>query len=230
MPFQGRVLMMWLMRYAHHSSVLSWFVKQFERLPFWFSAPVSPEVLVQALIDVVCLLLAGIFVTGIYQKSSPTNLLGPFVYPVMLTACGATYIMHTVQNFRFIYDLPSLMFFAAAIYVIYSRKHWIYFSLLFASATLNRETSLLLLPIYVLDRAVDRNRLRWRLLFRYDSLLVVVPLAIAWAGWQIFIRHLFANNPSEFYPRLDWNIKSLVAPHAWPQMLSACGYLLHLLP
>ena len=45
--------------------------------------------------------------------------------------------MHTVQNFRFVYDLPSLMFFAAGMYIVYFRKHWIYFSLLFAVATLN---------------------------------------------------------------------------------------------
>ena len=226
MPFQGRVLMMWIMRFAHTSVSLKWLAKQFEWFPFWFGAPVSPEVLIQALIDVACLLLAGIFVTKTYQKSSKRNLLGPFVYPVMLTACGVTYIMHTVQNFRFIYDLPSLMFFAAAMYVIYFRKHWIYFAVVFALATLNRETSLMLLPIYMLDRAVDRNRLRWRLLFRYNTLLIVVPLASAWMGWQVFIRHLFAANSSEFYPRIDWNIKSLVAPHAWPQLLSACGYLL----
>ena len=43
---------------------------------------------------------------------------------------------------------------------------------------------------------------------------------------EIFIRHHFAGNRSEFYPRLNWNVKSLLLPHAWPQMLSACGYLL----
>ena len=219
MPFQGRILMAWIMRSAHTSVSLGWLGKQFGRLPFWFGSPVSPEVLIQALVDVGCLLLAGVFVTKTYQRSSRTNLLGPFVYPVMLTACGATYIMHTVQNFRFVYDLPSLMFFAAGMYIVYFRKHWIYFSLLFAVATLNRETSLLLLPIYILDRAVDRNRLRWKLLFRYDTLLLVVPLAFAWVGWHIHIRHFFANNPSEFYPRIDWNIKiSSCAPRVAPNV------------
>src|SRR5205823_12237542 len=48
----------------------------------------------------------------------------------------------------------------------------------------------------------------------------------AWAVWQLFIHHLFAGNDSELYPRLDWNLKSLIAPQAWPQLLSACGYLL----
>ena len=37
---------------------------------------------------------------------------------------------------------------------------------------------------------------------------------------------MFAGNASEFYPHIRWNVKSLVAPQAWPQMLSACGYLL----
>jgi hypothetical protein len=49
---------------------------------------------------------------------------------------------------------------------------------------------------------------------------------LLWGAWQIFIRHEFAQNVSEFYPRINWNVKSLVVPQAWPQLLSACGYLL----
>ena len=115
----------------------------------------------------------------------------------MLFACGVTYVMHTVQNFRFIYDFPSLMFFAGGMYLIYLRKHWIFFSILFAIATFNRETSLLL-ALYMIDKAIDDNRLRWRLLFQPNTLLVVIPLALIWFGWQIYLRHLFRNNPSEF--------------------------------
>ena len=57
-------------------------------------------------------------------------------------------------------------------------------------------------------------------------MLVVLPLLTAWIAWEIFVRHHFAGNRSEFYPRLNWNVKSILVPQAWPQMLSACGYLL----
>jgi hypothetical protein len=226
MPFQGRSLMILPMRWAHQSDMLFQFTLPFKNSHFWFPKPVAPEVLVQAFIDVVCLLLTGYFTVRIYEASSRHRLLTPIVYPLLLVVCGATYIMHTVQNFRFIYDLPSLAFFAAAMYLLYFRAHWMYFANLFLVATVNRETTLLLLPLYMLNRAVENGKIRWQRLVRPRTLVVVLPLAAAWTVWQIVIRRIFAGNASEFYPRLDWNIKSLVAPQAWPQLLSACGYLL----
>ena len=226
MPFQGRCLMMLPMRLAHNSVVLHWLAVPFALSKFWFPRPVVPEVLVQAVINVACLMVAGFCATKIYKASSKRQLLTPFVYPLLLVVCGATYVMHTVQNFRFIYDLPSLAFFATAMCLIYFRKHWGWFVALFLVATVNRETTLLLLPLYMIDGAVVEGRLEWRRLLQAKSLMVVVPLAVVWVGWSIAVRHIFAQNASEFYPRLNWNVKSLLAPQAWPQLLSACGYLL----
>jgi hypothetical protein len=226
MPFQGRMLMILPMRLAHSSLVLSWFARFFKGSQFWFPRPVHPEVIIQAAINVCCLLLTGYLTTKIYQASSRRQLLTPFVYPLLLVACAATYVMHTVQNFRFIYDLPSLAFFATAMYLIYFRRHWALFASLFVVATINRETTLLLLPLYMINEAVAGARLRWSLLFRKRTLLVVIPLAAFWGAWQIFLHHMFAHNPSEFYPRINWNVKSLVVPQAWPQLLSTSAYLL----
>lgn len=229
MPFQGRSLMMLPMRWAHRSDLLRGIAEPFGHSRFWFPKPVAPEVLVQAAIDVACLLLTGYLTVRTYQASSRHRLLTPFIYPLLLVVCAATYVMHTVQNFRFLYDLPSLAFFAAAMYLMYFRWHWIYFAGLFVLATLNRETTLLLLPLWMLNGAVEDDEdgeLRWPRLFRRRTLQVVVPLAVFWAAWQIVIRHVFAQNASEFYPRIDWNVKSLLVPQAWPQLLSACGYLL----
>jgi hypothetical protein len=226
MPFQGRCLMILPMRWAHQSQLLQRLTLPFEASHFWFPKPVAPEVLAQAFLNIICLLLTGYFTVRIYEASSPRRLLTPIVYPLLLVVCGATYIMHTVQNFRFIYDLPSLAFFAAAMYLLYFRVHWMYFAGLFLVATINRETTLLLLPLYLLNQAVEQGRVRWQRIFRPQPLAVVIPLAVAWAAWQIVVRHLFVGNASEFYPRLDWNVKSLIAPQAWPQLLSACGYLL----
>jgi hypothetical protein len=226
MPFQGRMLMMFPMRLAHASFLLHLLAMPFARSHFWFPRTVQPEVLMQAAINVVSLLVAGWFTTKIYRASSPRQLLAQFVYPLLLVACAGTYVLHTVQNFRFIYDLPSLAFFAAAMYLIYFRKPWIYFATLFVVATINRETTLLLLPLYLIDQAVEDGELCWHSVTEPGTLLRVAPLAAFWIAWQLFIHHHFAHNASEFYPRLNWNIKSLLAPFAWPQLLSASGYLL----
>ncbi len=226
MPFQGRCLMMLPMRWSHTSRTLQWLTHPFAFSRFWFPRPVQPEVLMQAAINVCCLLIAGYFTTRIYKASSQRRLLTLAIYPLMLVACAATFVMHTVQNFRFLYDLPSLAFFSAAMYLIYFRKHWGWFVALFLVATVNRETTLLLLPLYMIDSAVVRGKLRWSETFRPRTMFVVIPLLAFWAAWQMFIRHHFAHNASEFYPRLNWNVKSILVPQAWPQMLSACGYLL----
>ncbi len=226
MPFQGRCLMMLPMRWAHASAALHWLAEPFALSHFWFPRPVQPEVLVQAAINVLCLVLTGWFTTRIYQASSRRGLLTPILYPLLLVVCGATYVMHTVQNFRFIYDLPSLAFFSAAMYLLYFRRHWAFFAALFLVATINRETTLLLLPLFLINEAASSHDLRWSRALQPRALAVVLPLALYWIAWQIFVRHLFAHNPSEFYPRINWNVKSLIVPQAWPQLLSACAYLL----
>jgi hypothetical protein len=73
---------------------------------------------------------------------------------------------------------------------------------------------------------VQEGRLYWRKAFRMRVVRIVLPLAVFWIGWQVVVRHLFEENDSEFYARIDWNVKSLLAPQAWPQLSSACGYLL----
>ncbi|MBV8632274.1 MAG: hypothetical protein JOZ83_15205 [Silvibacterium sp.] len=226
MPFQGRMLMMLPMRLAHASFMLHLLARPFALSRFWFPRLVQPEVLMQAAINVVSLMAAGWFTMKIYRASSPRRLLEPFVYPLLLVACAGTYVLHTVQNFRFIYDLPSLAFFSAAMYLIYFRKPFAWFAMVFLVATINRETTLLLLPLYLIDQAVDDGQIDWPRAIAPATLGRVLPLAAFWITWQMFVHHLFAHNPSEFYPRLNWNIKSLLAPYAWPQLLSASGYLL----
>jgi hypothetical protein len=110
--------------------------------------------------------------------------------------------------------------------LLYLRKHWSYFAALFVIATINRETTLLLLPLYLLNQAVEDGRLQPRLLLRPRSLALVLTLSFCWTAWQLLLHHQFAHNPSEFYPRINWNVKSLLVPQAWPQMLSGCGYLM----
>ena len=227
MPFQGRVLMMFPMRWAHHSQLLAGIASPFSRYRFWFPRPIAPEVIVQGAINVVCLLVAGWAATSIYRAASRRRLLTPLVYPLLLVVAAATYMFHTVQNFRFIYDLPSLAFFSVAMYLIYFRRHWAWFAAMFLIATVNRETTLLLLPLYLINEAVaPSGTLRLDRVLRLKPLALCAALAVCWSAWQILIHRHFAGNVSELYPRLNWNIKSLLAPIAWPQLLSAGGYLL----
>ena len=126
------------------------------------------------------------------------------------------YIFHTIQNFRFIYDLPSLAFFTVGLWLIYFRKHPLWFAALFLVATLNRETTLLLLPFFMLSEAAkdgdfDLKR-DWRKAFAPRVLAVVLPLAAAWWGWHDYVFHLYRHNISEYYPRISLNFYTFIHP------------------
>ncbi len=233
MPFQGRLLMMPLMRWAHHQSWIADLSALMHANIYWFPRPMQPEVLVQAVVDFACIVTAGVIATRIYQRASRWQLLTPFIYPIVLVLCVATYLLHTIQNFRFIYDLPSLALFSIALWIIYFRKPLWMFVVLFLVATLNRETTLLLLPIYALSEAFrtegddgQSSVPDWRRLRSIKLVSLILCLCLYWIGWQVVVRHLFAHNPSEFYSRMPQNFGFLISPRAWPQMLGACCYLI----
>jgi hypothetical protein len=226
MPFQGRLMMMLPMRWAHVNAPLVWVSRWMSEYIYWFPRVVSPEVIVQGVISVICLAVAGVVATRIYEAASPRKLLTPLIYPLVLVLCVATYVLHTIQNFRFIYDLPSLAFFALAMYILYFRRHIGWFVAIFLVATVNRETTLLLLGFFLLDRAVEHGQIEWRRMVQRRNLAVVVPLAVYWILWQLEVRRIFAHNRSEFYPRIPLNVSFFLQPHAWPQLLGGCCYLL----
>ena len=98
MPFQGRMLMVFPMRWAHNSTLLQQLSSPFALSHFWFPRPVQPEVLVQAAVNVLCLLVTGYFTAKIYQASSRTGLLTHLTYPLLLAACSVTYMLHPPRD------------------------------------------------------------------------------------------------------------------------------------
>jgi hypothetical protein len=231
LPFQTRVLMMPLMRWAHHSQWAAASAAFLSHSRFWYLKPAEPEAMVQLWINIASLMAAGYATQQIYRgaresSGTPSGFLEPFVYPLFLMLCAVQYILHTIQNFRFLYDLPGVAFFAVGLYLIYFRRHPLLFAGLFVIATLNRETTLLLLPFYMLSEATRGANFAWKKTISPAALSVVVPLAALWLSWHFYIFHVFKHNISEYYPRVSLNLYTLVHPRYWPQLLSAGGYVL----
>lgn len=235
-PFQYRLLMMLPLRLAHHSITCQHVATWLSGLHGWFPRGVRPESLVELPIDVAAVAVAGFVARAIYRSSSRTGLLTPFVYPLTLLMIAATYALSTMHRLRFIYDLPSLGFFAAGLALIYFRKPRAWFAVLFLIATVNRETTLFLLLFLVLRVWTDAGpkfagarafvSLRW--LSRGDGVLLSSLLA-SWAGWHVWVAHHFAANPSESKPRLLLNLWTILFPTSWLQLVSCfafCGPLL----
>jgi hypothetical protein len=154
LPFQTRLLLAPLFRWAQNSPFLVHYASRLSRNGYFFPHGIGPCGVVQLWLDVPCVLVAGWATVQIYRAASRRHLLGWLVYPLFLVLCTVTYLLHAVQNFRFIYDMPSLMFFALGLYLIYFRKPVTLLVALFAVATWNRETTLLLIPFFLLSACV----------------------------------------------------------------------------
>jgi hypothetical protein len=247
LPFQTRLLLAPLFRWALNSPFMLHAASHWSSDNYFFPRGIGPGGVLELFIDIPCVLIAGWVTLRIYQSASRGRLLEWFVYPFFVILCVVTYSLHAVQNFRFVYDMPSLMFFALGLYLIYFRKSTILLVALFAVATLNRETTLLLIPFFLLSACVappapigKRSeptpidsftasaafRLHWRRVLQPEVALPTLLMLGYWIVWHVFIFHLFRQNVSEYYPRLQWNWTYFTHVRYYPQLLSACGYLL----
>ena len=224
-PFQYRLLMMFPLRWAHQSPLVIKLAAQLTAATGWFPHGVRPEGIVEAAIDLACVCVAGLVARRLYQASSRTGLLTPYVYPLTLVMATGTYSVLTMHQLRFVYDLPSLAFFSVGLYLIYFRRNRLLFAALFLIATVNRETTLLLLLFFAIAQCMHGPRFHWRRLYAAGTLAVVLPLAACWVGWHLWVVRHFAANPTESQPRFWLNISLLLWPLAWPQMVGVFCYL-----
>ncbi len=225
MPFQGRMLMMFLLRWAHGNSGWSALAACSKRFAPWLLPRSIPEAVLQVVVDTACIIITGTIATRIYQASSKERLFTLWVYPMVLVMCVSAYILHTTQNLRFYYDLPSMMFFSVGLYLIYFRRHPALFVALFLVGTINRETTLFLLLFFVLAHLVEQGSVHWRRLRDLRMWGVVVPLGMVWLVWRIWVEWVFRQNPSESAWKFFFNVALVLTPLTWPQLLGAGCYL-----
>ncbi len=224
-PCQTRVLMMWLLRWAHHNALLIRVADLLSRYTPIYRSHIAPETFVLAITDTVGIVLAGWVATRIYGAASERRLLSAYIYPLVLVLCAVTYVLVSLHARSFFYDLPSLGFFAVGLYLIYFRKHPIWIAVLFVVATLNRETTLVLLLFFVLAAITETGGVEWRRCYAPRTLAVVVPLAVYWTAWHIYVNRLYAGNTAAWIPAYKINLVLLAWPPAWPQLFAAGGYL-----
>ncbi len=219
-PFQGRMLMMLPMRWAHESLFLNELAARLSRRTLWFESGVSAEGLLQAGVDLGCVAITGLVARALYRRASPSGVLTPTIYPLTLVMVVATYCLSTDHHLRMVYDLPSLALFAMGLYVIYFRRSVLFLMSIFVLATINRETSILLLAFFVLSACCVDGEFRPKLAFAPRTVLVVLVLAVFWLGWQHWVGLRFAANPSEASIRWKHNVYLLLNPLTWPQFFS----------
>jgi hypothetical protein len=237
LPFQERVLPILLLKPMYSSQ---WLMGHLAHRNGAFTPELGP---VYAL-ALVAVLIAGIYTQKLYGLVSSRHSLSFLVYPIFLFAVMWTYAIHSEADFAYPYDLPGVAFFAAGLYYIYKRSYAGLF-LVILIGTFNRETTLFLIGIYVIDsasRAVLSPRMSSQpnmmlsgstgLKDRFDLRLVswgrVAVLAVIWASIKLLLTHHFARNSNdENFLRIEYNLRRL-NPRLLPALLNICGYTLPL--
>lgn len=223
LPFQERILPILILRPLTHSQ---WITQHLVHANGMYTAERGPFYV----ISLCGLLLAGIFVQRLYNRVTRSGTLSFLVYPIFLFAIMWSYSIHNEANFSYPYDILSVAFFTAGLYYIYM-KQFLPLVFIMVLGTLNRETTLFLIGIYLLDAASTSyseatRTLRKRFSWSQVSWARVGLLVFLWLGIKLLLAHVFAHNDnSENYIRISENFGRL-KPRLWPALLNICGYML----
>lgn len=223
LPFQERILPIFLMWPITHFSPLMNALAHHQ-------GPSAPGLAAFYFVSLLGFSLAGFFCVRLYRALTSTGTLGALVYPFFLIIAMWTYVVHLDADFSYPYDMLSLAFFTAGLYFIYTRR-FVPLVLTMFLGTLNRETTLFLIPIYMLDAATTAAPdpaapLAQRFDLRRIPWLRVASLLLLWLAIKLTLTHLFAHNDaSENYVRIRENLGRL-KPRLLPALLNICGYLL----
>lgn len=229
MPFQGRLLMEWPLRWAHQSHWVGAFAAWLSGMHLWLPRGVLPEDPVEFTIDFAAVIIAGLVARDLYLFHSKQRRLGAYAYPFFLVMVAVSYCMEANHFFRFFYDLPSLGLFALGFYLIYRRRNIALFALLFVIATINRETSLFLLLFFVLSYCVVDDQVVWKRALSWRVGATTALLAAFWLAWHVWVTRHFAGSPSESAHHVVVNISFLIWPFCWPQVFGVAAYTLPIL-
>lgn len=226
MPFQARLLMEFPLRWAHASPALGALAAGITAINLWIPRGVHPEDFVEAAIDGISVVVAGLVATDLYRAHSRPRLLTPYIYPLVLVMVAGTYCLGSINFYRYIYDLPSLGLFSAGLYLIFRRHHPALFALLFIIATINRETSLFLLYFFLASSCVIAEKIEWRRALSWRSGGTATLLGFFWLAWRIWTKRHFMGLPVEPGPGPFVNFACLILPLTWPQLAGIAAYTL----
>ena len=182
------------------------------------------------ILSLVGLVVAALFTQALYNVLTRTRSLQYLVFPVLLYTMMWTYSVHVEANFSYPYDFLSVAFFAAGVYFIVKRQ-FLPLLVVLTIGTFNRETTLFLIGIFVLDSAstgLTAPTGDWRDRFSLKQIpwLKASLLLVAWLSIKLWLAHHYAGNDrSEDYVRLRYNLGEL-KPRLWPALLNTCGFML----
>jgi hypothetical protein len=218
MPFQGRVLMEPAMRWAHQSRTMQRISDRFNDNKL-VAEPYTPEKVASILIGCVAICLLGLLAN--YAGRAVAGPLWWLPWTIVLAILCSSYAARVEQAYWYPYDLPEFLLFGLGT-VFAMRRQFVALLLLMPLVALNRETAILLVPLWIAAAWPEQGERR-----RHTVLLLqTAGLVAAWTVVRVLIARHFAHNFSMTGSRIPRNLQDLLNARHWPQMASALGFLL----
>ncbi|HEX6496867.1 MAG TPA: hypothetical protein VF018_15355 [Acidobacteriaceae bacterium] len=218
MPFQGRVLMEPAMRWAHQSRAMQHISDRFNENKL-IAEPYTPEKVLSIMIGCVAVCLLGLLANSAAREVSAPLWWLPWT--VVLAILYSSYAARVEQAYWYPYDLPEFLLFGLGT-MFAMRRQFAALLLLMPLLALNRETAILLVPLWIAAAWPEEGESRRRTVL----VLQTAALVAAWGVVRVLIARHFAHNPSMTGSRIPRNLQDLLNPRHWPQMASALGFLL----
>jgi hypothetical protein len=218
LPFQGRVLMEPVMRWAHGNRSLQRISDRFNENKL-VAEPYTPEKVLSIVIGAMSIILLGLLAT--YAGREVAGDFWWLPWTVVLAILYASYAARAEQAYWYPYDLPEVALFGLGTVLAMRRRFW-WLLLLMPVVALNRETAILLIPLWIAAAWPEPAEARRTVVIAVEA----VALAVVWAVVRTAVAHQFAHNPSVTGSQIPRNLRDLMSPRHWPQMASAVGFLL----
>ena len=221
-PYQGRVGLMPVLRWAGESAAMHRIAARYARTVEVGTLVYEPNTvekftsMLLGLLSLAAMMLAT-FLWSRRRRLEPWWLANALVLLIMTV----TTAMRATTNYWYAYDLPhAALFGVGALFAL--EGLWPAMLLCYLIDVPVRETALfsilMLMPVFFLQRRGDSAR--W-----VKTLALAAGMGAYWEAWRFFINRRFRGNLDLSYSRLSQNLHEIVFPHHWPQLLSAGGYL-----
>ena len=222
MPYQGRVGMMPILRWAGESPLMRRMAAMYARTIFVGSIrtePITPEKFASMLVGMLAMLatMAGAFWFSRRRGIQPWWLANV----LLLAIVCVTTVMRATQNYWYPYDLPHMALFGLAM-VFALEGWWVAALACFAMDVPMRETSIFL-PLLLGPQLY--RQLTGRPGQVMKTAAVLGGMLVFWLAVRVPIARRFAHNINQIGTRGNQNLHDVLFPYHWPQLFSVGGYL-----
>jgi hypothetical protein len=218
LPFQGRVLMEPAMRWAHENGAMQRISDRLNDNKL-VAEPYTPEKVLSILIGCV-----AVCVLGLLANVAGRNVAEPLwwlPWTLVLVILFSSYAARAEQAYWYPYDLPEFALFGLGT-LFAMRRQFVALLVLMPLVALNRETAILLVPLWVAAAWPEPGESRRRTVLALQT----AALLTAWGVVRAMVGVHFAHNTSMTGSRIPRDLHDLANPRHWPQLASAFGFLL----